>query len=564
MSLLSTVSAYLLARLQALGIRHLFGVPGDYNLGFLDHVERTDGIGWIGARNELNAAYAADGYARLHGMAALATVFGPGELSALNGIAGAYAEQAPIVVITGAPSTNVAQRGARVHHTLGDGDFTHFAHIFQQVTAAQATLTPDNAEAEIDRVLQTCWLHKRPVQIILPLDVAEQPLPLPESPLILPTFTSNPAALAEFVARTLGALDAARHPVILADYKVNRYQLNAELRALVDRSGLPIASLSMGKGVVDETHPQFIGVYSGVLSDASLKCRIEAADCLLCIGVRFNDFTSGGFTQHLPVEHVIELHPDSAHFNQALYPQLAMADVLTQLASRVTPRPVDALDLRSLHDRSRLSGVHTLPEASGSIGQLWFWQRLGQLLRPGDVLLADVGTAFGGAMLVPLPPRTTFISQPLWASLGYTLPALLGTTLAAPDRRHILVIGDGALQMTVQELSSLVAYERHAIVLLLNNDDYTIERLIHGPEQRYNDIPRWHYGHLLEAFGGAQGALPLHASTEAELDAALSSAEGASDKLVFIEVVMAREDGPPWLHAFSKLLAEEHHYSDGH
>src|SRR5262249_40628013 len=157
--------------------------------------------------------------------------------------------------------------------------------------------------------------------------------------------------------------------------------------------------------------------------------------------------------------------------------------------------------------------------------------------------LADVGTAFGGAMLVPLPPRPTFISQPLWASLGFTLPALLGTTLAAPDRRHILVIGDGALQMTVQELSSLVAYERHAIVLLLNNDGYTIERLIHGPAQRYNDIPRWPYGHLLEAFGGAQGALPLHASTEAELDAALSSAEGASDKLVFIEVVMAREDG---------------------
>jgi indolepyruvate decarboxylase len=564
MALPSTVSDYLLTRLQELGVRHLFGVPGDYNLGFLDHVERTEGLEWIGARNELNAAYAADGYARLHGMAALATVFGPGELSALNGIAGAYAEQAPIVAITGAPSTTVAQRGARVHHTLGDGDFTHFAHIFTQVTAAQATLTPDNAAVEIDRVLQTCWLHKRPVQLILPLDVAEQPIPLPVSPLVLPTFISDPAALAEFVERTLGALDAARHPVILADYEVNRYQLNAELLALIDRSGLPIASLSMGKGVVDETHPQFIGVYSGALSDASLKHRVETADCMLCIGVRFNDFTSGGFTQHLPVEHVIELHPDNARFKQALYPQLAMADVLTQLARRVTPHPTAALDLRSLHDRSRLSGAPTLPAASGPIGHLRFWQRLGQLLRPGDVLLADVGTALGGALLVPLPPRTTFISQPLWASLGYTLPALLGTTLAAPDRRHILVIGDGALQMTVQELSSLMAYERHALVLLLNNDGYTIERLIHGPEQRYNDIPRWHYRHLLEAFGGAQSALPLRASTAAELDAALSSAAGACDKLVFIEVVMAREDGPPWLHAFSQLVTEEHHDADGH
>jgi TPP-dependent 2-oxoacid decarboxylase len=562
MSVPYTVSDYLLTRLKQLGVGHLFGVPGDYNLGFLDHLERTDGIAWIGARNELNAAYAADGYARLSGMAALATVFGPGELSAINGIAGAYAEQAPVVAITGAPSTGVEQRGARVHHTLGDGDFSHFAQIFKQVTVAQATLTPDNAAAEIDRVLQACWLHKRPVQIILALDVAEQPVSPPVGPLVLPTFTSDPAALEEFVQRALAALDAAHNPVILADHEVNRYQLNTQLLALINRSGLPVASLSMGKGVVPETHPQFIGVYSGALSDEYLKRRVEEADCLLCIGVEFNDFTSGGFTQHLPADKVIALHPDRARFKQSIYPQLAMADVLAQLASQVTARPVDELDIRALHTRARLSGGPVPREASGPLRQQWFWQRLGALLRPGDVLVADVGTAFAGAILVPLPPRATFISQPLWASIGYTLPALLGTTLAAPDRRHILLIGDGALQMTVQELSTLLAHQRHAIVLLLNNDGYTIERLIHGPEQAYNDIPRWHYGQLLEAFGGAATALPIRAATEAELDAALITAERAPDKLVFIEVVMAREDGPAWLNAFGKLLAEEHHYSD--
>ena len=148
-----TVSDYLLQRLNEIGINHLFGVPGDFNLAFLDRVIAHPRLAWVGCANELNAAYAADGYARSQGAAALLTTFGVGELSAINGTAGSYAEYLPVIHIVGAPSQQAQRRGDLIHHSLGDGDFSHFLRMQREVTVAQAALTADNACAEIDRVI---------------------------------------------------------------------------------------------------------------------------------------------------------------------------------------------------------------------------------------------------------------------------------------------------------------------------------------------------------------------------------------------------------------------------
>ncbi len=558
----TTVGDYLLNRLKEMGIKHIFGVPGDYNLGFLDHIDRDEELVWIGNCNELNAAYAADGYARLNGVAAVSTVFGPGELSALNGIAGAYAERVPLVVITGAPATSQVQQRAVVHHTLGDGNFTHFATMFKEITVAQTLLTPGNAAEEIDRVLGACWLEKRPVYIALPLDVCEQPLAAPQKPLALPEYSSDPKMLTAFLAHATGVLEAAHHPLILADYKVNRYHLSEQLLAFVNASGFPLASLSMGKGVIDETHPQYIGVYAGALSSEDVKQSIAEADCILSIGVQLTDLTSGMFTQTLPQERVIELHPLGAHIQHTLYQDVAMKDILTHLTKQMEQKPNRPPHPLVHAERNQERFTPSVSHHAPFIGQQHFWQRLSQFFKEDDVLLVDMGTAFSGAVTVPLPAHVTMIAQPLWSSIGYTLPAVVGTALASPGRRHIAVMGDGAFQMTVQELSTALRHNLPLIIFLVNNDGYTIERLIHGREKEYNDLSMWRYHRLPALFGGTRKSLCRQVTTEDELDAALQEAEHSSNMLQFIEVVIGREDAPEWLNDLCELLARQHSYHD--
>ncbi len=193
-----TVADYLLDRLTDCGADHLFGVPGDYNLQFLDHVIASPDIGWVGCANELNAAYAADGYARCKGFAALLTTFGVGELSAMNGIAGSFAEHVPVLHIVGAPGSASQKKGELLHHTLGDGEFRHFYKMSEPVTVAQAHLTEQNACYEIDRVLTEMLRERRPGYIMLPADVAKKPATPPVSALIDRLYESDSFRLDAF------------------------------------------------------------------------------------------------------------------------------------------------------------------------------------------------------------------------------------------------------------------------------------------------------------------------------------------------------------------------------
>ncbi|WFA22654.1 alpha-keto acid decarboxylase family protein [Paenibacillus mucilaginosus] len=548
-----TVGDYLIYRMKEVGIEHIFGVPGDFNLHFLDQIEASGEVSWVGNCNELNAAYSADGYARIRGIGALVTTFGVGELSALNGIAGAYAEHVPVIQITGAPSTSASVQGKRIHHTLGDGDYTHFSSMYKEVTVAQTSLTADNAPEEIDRVLAACWLQKRPVYIYLPSDVCYQSVPCPKGPLSLPRFSSDPGRLQSFLTLAAEALNNASFPVILADYEVSRYHLTDALRSFVNHSGYPAASLSMGKGVIDENHPQFIGVYSGKISDPYVSSMIDSADCILSIGVRLNDVVTGGFTHNLPPEKMIELHPSCAQIGQVDYPDVVMSDVLEQLIPRIRRRSMEQANLLSLQARQSPRIEILSPHGSGRISQERFWGMISEFLQPRDVVLADTGTALFGAISIPFPAKASFVAQPLWASIGYSLPALLGTQMAAPDRRNVLLIGDGAFQISAQELSTLLAQRLKPVIFLINNDGYTIERLVHPIDNPYNDIQPWNYDLLPHVFGEFGSFISLRVTDEIQLAEALEKAE-LSDRLVFIEVVMDRTDAPELLRSFGNIL----------
>jgi indolepyruvate decarboxylase len=556
-----TIGQYLLDRLVELGIHHLFGVPGDYNLNFLSQVVKDDRINWVGNRNELNGAYAADGYARINGIAALVTTYGVGELSAINGVAGSFAEEVPVVAITGLPATSIMQAGGLVHHTLGDGRFGHFIAAYREVTAAQTLLTAENAAEEIDRVLRVCWQAKRPVYIALPADVTGHPTDPPRHPLLESTDSSVPASpeTTEAADSLVARLQNSTFPVILADFEVLRHNAQRALREFVEASGFPVASFSMGKGVIDENHPQFIGVYNGNLSDDSLHRRISESDCVVMVGVKLVDTITGSFTHGITADRSIDIHPHTVTMDGHAFENVDMKSLLHALSTRLTRRDPRSLNILPASRQQAAYRIPFIASSDAAITQDRFWLRFSQFLEEGDVLITEQGTAFFGASSLPIPKAATCIGQPLWGSIGYTLPALLGSQLADPSRRNILVIGDGSFQLTVQELSTMIQWRIRPVILLLNNDGYTVERAIHGPFEPYNDIPMWDYQQFPRIFGDST-CLTHRVATEKELDDALDEAELAKDHLTFIEVIMGRLDTPELLSRLGRAMAAQNHY----
>ncbi|WP_426617575.1 alpha-keto acid decarboxylase family protein [Raoultella sp. R2A007] len=543
-----TIGDYLLDRLVDCGIDRLFGVPGDYNLQFLDRVIAHDALGWVGCANELNAAYAADGYARIKGAGALLTTYGVGELSALNGVAGSYAEHVPVLHIVGAPCTGSQQRGELLHHTLGDGDFTHFARMSEQITCTQATLTAENACHEIDRVLSEMLTHHRPGYLMLPADVAKAKATPPARRLTIEGPPADENQLAGFREHAGQMLRSSRRVSLLADFLAQRYGLQDTLRAWVAKTPMACATMLMGKGLFDEQQRGFVGTYSGIASAVSTRDAIENADTIICVGTRFTDTITAGFTQHLPQERTIEIQPFAVRVGDHWFSRIPMDQALGVLMTLST-------SLAAEWSMPACSAPEVACAASGPLTQENFWSTVQEQLRPGDIILADQGTAAFGVAALKLPSDATLLVQPLWGSIGFTLPAAYGAQTAAPGRRVVLIVGDGAAQLTIQELGSMLRDKQNPLILLLNNEGYTVERAIHGPEQRYNDIALWDWNRLPEAFAPDVPSRCWRVTDTQGLEDAIADSVG-SDKLTLVEVMLPKMDIPDFLRAVTQALEE--------
>jgi alpha-keto-acid decarboxylase len=545
-----SVGDYLLDRLAELGVTEVFGVPGDFNLEFLDHVVAHKRIRWVGNANELNAGYAADGYGRLRGMSALVTTFGVGELSAANAIAGSYAEHVPVVHIVGAPSKDA--QGARrvVHHSLGDGDFEHFLRVAREITCAQANLVPATATREIDRLLSEVREQKLPGYLLIATDVARFPTEPPSAPLPRYTGGTSPRALALFIDAAT-QLIGDHQLTVLADLLVHRLEAVPQLEALLDADVVPHATLMWGKSLVDESAPTFLGIYAGAASDEPVRKAIEEAPVLVTAGVQFTDMVSGFFSQQIDPARTIDIGPNQSVVAGQVFAPLDMKSALQALTSILERRGIHS---SSLPQTSSAESFYP-PAREQPLTQEALWDRLSAALTPGNVVLADQGTSFYGMAGHRLPSGVTFIGQPLWASIGYTLPAALGAGLAHPDRRVVLLIGDGAAQLTIQELGSFTREGLAPVVVVVNNDGYTVERAIHGRNAYYNDIVAWSWLDVANALG-VRNHLAFRARTYGELEDALTAAAEHRDQMVLIEAVVPQLDVPPLLTELAESAAE--------
>jgi indolepyruvate decarboxylase len=528
-----TIGDFLLRRLEEAGVSHVFGVPGDFNLELLQQLEDAGRLQWVGTCSELNASYAADGYARLNGLAALTVTNAVGALGAINGVAGSFAEHVPVVCIAGSIPLRSIERGLGMHHTMGDGTWDRFLGAFAQVTAAQVRLTPSNAATEIDRLILTAWREKLPVYMELPSDIAYLDIEVPDAPLVLAQPASDPERLRSCIAAIAGHLSDAKSPAILVDQDADRYGAAAEVMELAGKMQLPVAVTGPAKAVIDETFPYYAGIYNGKASPPHVVEAIEGSDCLLSIAYRPIDGTSGDFTASLPAG-TIRARGHSVDIGDDNYQAVTLKEVLRGVIDavpQVTNRLVQQV-------APAAAGTHA--DGSAKLTQATYWEAIQGYLRPGDVLYTDNGTSYA-IFGFRLPPDCTVVASIIWGSIGYSVGALLGALTAAPERRHLLFVGDGSFQETAQELSTILRHGHKPVIFLINNGGYTIERGYIGKSEQYNDIANWSYADLPKVFCPDTTARSFVVKTVADLHNALSA---PNDTMVFIEAVMDPHDAP--------------------
>lgn len=495
----------------------------------------------------------------MKGIGAVLTTFGVGELSAINAIAGSFAEYVPVVHIAGSPSTTSQQDHMLLHHTLGNGDFGVFADIYSKVTVAQANLHDiATATADVDSVLRKCWLKSRPVYIELPTDMVTREVDATglDTPLDL-DFPENVEDLESKVSQELlSRLYESKKPVVLVDGCVSRHRLTEVCTEFVRKSGLPVFVTPMGKGIIDETLSNFAGVYAGNGSHDTVRKYVESSDMVISIGSIKSDFNTTGFTYQLSKLNAVDMHTEFTTIVNKRYNVYAMG-LLRRLTTDIDPSKVSEFKLpSSFNDTLHRTAADDLPPVDypeGTISHSYLWQALSNWLQPNDILLTETGTSCLGVWDTKFPTGTVAISQTLWGSIGYTLPAAQGAALAARELnrpgRVILFEGDGSAQLTAQAIGTMLKHNLDIIIILINNDGYTIERWVHGMEASYNDIMMWKYTLLPEAMGAKMGknATTRQVKTIDELEAFWKTDDAKDGKgkgMQFIEMFMPKEDAP--------------------
>jgi len=486
-----TIGDYLVRRLMHHDVRHVFGIPGDYVLGFYDRLADSR-LEVVGTCQEDGAGFAADAYARVKGIGCCCITYCVGGLSVANAIAGAYAEKSPVVVISGAPGVNERMQDPMLHHKVRS--FDSQLKVFREITAAAVALEePDAAYRTIDEVLATCVATKRPVYLEIPRDLVDVvPQHRMRGERTQPR--SDPAALDEAVNEIAERLRAASDPVVLAGVEVHRHGMQRPLLELIENGGLPVAATLLGKSVISERHPHYLGVYEGAMGRDAVTRRVEDSDCLLMLGTFMTDVNLGVFTAELERGRSIRATSEAVHVGHHRYVNVRFEDLMTRLARLDLPQRDPGVDA------PQLPALGEPDDAPLAVSRLF--ARLNDLLSDDMAVVCDVGLSLFGAADLVIHRRTEFIAPAYYTSMGFAVPAAIGVGFADRKLRPVVLVGDGAFHMTGMELATAARYGLDPIVLVLDNRGYTTERVIHeGP---YNDVHPWNFDRIPEVLGAGR------------------------------------------------------------
>ncbi len=540
-----SIGEYLIQRLHAHGVHHVFGIPGDYVLGFYELLNHSP-LQTINTCDEQGAGFAADAYARVRGLGAVCVTYCVGGLKVANPIAGAFAEKSPVIVISGAPGVKEREKNPLLHHKVRDFDTQK--KVFEQFTVASTVLDdPQTAFQEIDRVINAALRYKRPAYIELPRDMVAVPGHPDYQPRAIPEI-SNPLTLKAALADAAEMINAARQPVIIADVELHRFGLQKQLLKLAQKTNIPVASTLLGKSVIGEQHPFYLGVYEGAMGREDVRRYVESSDCVILLGAFLTDINLGVFTARLDPARSIYATSEKLSIRYRNYEDTRFQDFLQGLLrAKLRPRRSG----RWSHPSKLLPSLSSGTGATTPITVRRLFERLNTFLKDDTVVVCDVGESLFGAADLYIHKGTEFLGPAYYASMGFAVPAAIGVQMASPHSRPLVLVGDGAFQMTGMELSGALRYGLNPIVVVLNNRGYGTERPMQdGP---YNDLQPWRFHRVPDVLGGGRGFL-IH--TEKELNDALTAAAKHTESFCILEVMLDQNDHSPALQRLTQRLAK--------
>ncbi|WP_394020110.1 alpha-keto acid decarboxylase family protein [Anaerococcus cruorum] len=532
------IGDYILKRLKELNIKHIIGEPGDFNLEFLEQISEDDEIEFVGMSNELNAAFAADGYANENGISALMTTYSVGDLNALGGIAGSVAEHRPIIIISGTPPLFAMRERKMTHHTLADGDYENVRRAMNEFVDDSVLITHENARYEIDRLIERAVRYSKSVNIELPSNIAYLDIEIEDDlkPIDKKKTNSDEERLEAAAKKIAQRFENAKNPVVLIDEAVDRYDVADKVLELIERAQIPFAVLATAKAYYNESHPLYLGIYQGDESDEGVQEKIENSDFLISIEPVFMQANNGEFTSKLPEDSII-IKADYTKVGEEIFEAVYVNDLVD-------------LGLKNLSQREKIESVNQTKEkefnfeADKLIRQEDFYAQIARYFKENDVVYGETGTASHGLTEIKIPDGVKLVRSQIWGSIGAMLPMQMGAMLASPEKRHILLIGDGSFQVSAQALSRMIYNKQNPIIFLIDNDGYTIERYIMGMKRDYNDVPKWDYSLLPQAFSKGQSNMKTaEARTQGELEEILKTLDDVNEGII-ITVYMHQEDSP--------------------
>lgn len=523
-----TVSSYLIHQLYTKGVRHIFGVPGDYVLGFYYELDHSK-LQVINTCDEQGAGFAADAYARVSGLGVVCITYCVGGLKVANTTAQAFAEKSPVVVISGAPGTNERMKRPLLHHKVREFDTQ--LKVFEQLTVASTVINdPQTACREIDRVLNAALRHQRPVYIELPRDmisISVNPYQQPREGMT----PSDAQVLQEAMHEAIDIINAAKKPVIIAGVELHRFGLQDILLRLLENTRIPVASTLLSKSVIRENHPQYLGVYEGAMGREEIRKYVESSDCLILLGTFMTDINLGIFTAHLEQGRSIYATSEKVSIRYHTYEGIYMEDFMRGLLKANIRRRED-IDIPRPP-----SPVNPNPVFEKQITVEYLFQRLNAFLDDNTVVIADPGDAMFAAIDMTIHSAARFLSPAYYTSLGFAVPASIGLQMAKPKLRPLVLVGDGAFQMSGMELATVARFDLNPIIVVLNNRGYGTERpMLDGG---FNDIHLWQYSRIPEVLNAGKG---FDVKTEDQLEEALQEARKNTDSFSILDVHIDPQD----------------------
>lgn len=548
-----TIGNYLAERLSQIGLKHYFAVAGDYNLELLDQLVTNKSMEQIYCSNELNCGFSAEGYARARGAGAAVVTFSVGALSALNAIGGAYAENLPVILISGTPNTNDRSTEHLLHHTLGTQDFLYQLEIAKKLTCAAVSITSAfDAPRQIDYAIHTALREKKPAYIGIACNIAAAPCAAPgpisalinENPSDSETVTAAVTAAAEFL---LGK----KKPVLLIGSKLRAAGAEKEAVELANALGCSVAVMAAAKSFFPEKHPQYVGIYWGGISTLGAQAIVDWSDSTICIGALFNDYSTVGWTAMPHGPGVMLADQNHICFEGHDFSRIHLRDFLSALAKKVVKRDATMIEYARIRPEQRPE--HPMaPDVKLMRAEMV--RQIRPLVTAATTVIAETGDSWFNGIALALPDGARFEVEMQWGHIGWSVPASFGYALGAPDRRVIALIGDGAFQLTAQEVAQMIRKKLPVIIFLMNNHGYTIEVEIHdGP---YNNVKNWDYAGLIKAFNAQDGhGLGIRANNGGELAAAIKTALANHEGPTLIECMLDRDDCTSELISWGRLVA---------